>query len=327
YPVLRAVFDHWLAAKAEDAGAVLAGSVRVDDLIWNNGRVAGVVAGPDEMAADVVVAADGVNSLLAQKAGLKKELKPGQVSVGVKEVIALPQETINDRFGLKGDEGAARLFVGEATKGRIGGGFIYTNRASLSLGLVFNLENLIGSERKIPDLLEEFKGHPLIEPLLEGGRSVEYAAHLVPEAGLNMLPRLYTDGFLVVGDAAGLVINLGYLIRGMDLAIASGQAAAQTIIQAHQEKDFSQKSLARYQQALEDSFVLKDLRTYRSAQAFLDNPRLYSDYPQLVEAVLADMFTVDGRPARPLLKKVWPHLRRFGLTRLLKDSWKGRRAL
>ncbi|MFH1090904.1 MAG: FAD-dependent oxidoreductase, partial [Pseudomonadota bacterium] len=117
YTVLRAEFDQWLAAKAEEAGAVLAGNVRVDDLLRHNGRVSGVVAGPDEMAADIVVAADGVNSLLAQKAGLKKELKPGQVSVGVKEVMALPQETINDRFGLKGDEGAARLFVGEATKG------------------------------------------------------------------------------------------------------------------------------------------------------------------------------------------------------------------
>src|SRR5690606_12701108 len=136
YTVLRGVFDQWLAGKAEEAGAVLATGVRVDELLLEDGKVVGVKAGEDVLEADVVILADGVNSLLAQQAGLRKELQPQDVAVGVKEVIELPEKVIEDRFNLNGDEGLSWLFAGACTGGIIGGGFLYTNKSSLSLGLV-----------------------------------------------------------------------------------------------------------------------------------------------------------------------------------------------
>ena len=274
----------------------------------------------------MVILAEGVNGLLSQKAGVKKELKPAEVAVGIKEIIELPSSVINDRFHVEDGEGAARLFVGAPTLGLIGGGFLYTNKESLSLGLVFNVGGLAGSPHNIPDLLEDFKQHPVIRPLIAGGKSVEYAAHLVPEAGLSMLPVLFADRLLVVGDAAGLVVNSGYTVRGMDLALASGQAAAETVIEARRQNDFSRSTLARYREKLEESFVLKDLRCYSRAPQFLETRRLYDTYPRLAEAVCREMFGVGGSPARPLARG-WPHVKRAGLLNLVKDLWKGRQAL
>lgn len=327
YTVLRADFDQWLAGKAEEAGAILAPGVRVDDLLIKDGKVTGVIAGEDEMEAGVVILADGVNSLLAQKAGLKVELKPNQVAVGVKEVIELPAQVIEDRFGLNKGEGAARIFVGNCTKGKIGGGFLYTNKNSLSLGLVFTLADLAESQLTVPQMLEEFKSHPVIKPLIKDGKLVEYSAHLVPEAGLNMLPKLYSDGVMVVGDAAGLVINAGYTVRGMDLAIASGEAASKAIITAKEQDDYSAASLARYQDLLDRSFVMQDLKQYQKFPEFMENPRIFNEYPQLVVNIFKDMFIVDGSPGKPLRKKVLNHAKQVGLVNLLKDAWKGVKAL
>ena len=327
YTVLRAEFDEWLAEQAETAGCDLATGVRVDDLIRENGRIKGVIADEDELEAQSVILADGVNSLLAQRSGFKKELQPSQVAVGVKEIIKLPIERINDRFGLTDDQGAARLFVGNVTNGIPGGGFLYTNRDSVSLGLVVNVEAIAGQKEQLPQIMEDFKSHPEIAPLITGGQTVEYAAHLVPEAGLAPMPQLYNDGALMVGDAAGLVINAGYLVRGMDLAIASGEAAAQTVIDAKEKGDFSRNSMKAYQGRLENSFVLKDLETYRNAPSFLESKRLYNVYPELAANIMSDLFRVDIRPALPLYKKIVPRIWAVGLIDLLGDAWKGIRAL
>jgi electron transfer flavoprotein-quinone oxidoreductase len=73
---------------------------------------------------------------------------------------------------------------------------------------------------------QDFKMHPAICPLLEGGKTVEYGRHLVAEEGYRRIPkRLYREGFLVCGEAAGFFVNLGYTIRGIDLAVLSGLAA------------------------------------------------------------------------------------------------------
>lgn len=327
YTVLRAEFDAWLAEKAEEAGAIVASGVLVDDLLWRDGKVVGVIAGEDEMEADVVILADGVNSLLAQKAKLKPELKSDQVAVGVKEVIELPEKVIEDRFNLKPGEGAARLFAGECSKGKIGGGFLYTNKNSLSLGLVITVSEMVDSSIGVPEMMEEFKNHPLVQTLVEGGKTVEYSAHLVPEAGINMLPEIVADGVLVTGDAAGLVINVGYTIRGMDLAIASGELAAKAVIQAKEKNDFSKASLSVYETMLKDSFVFKDLQTYRKAPKFMENHRMFNEYPGLAESVMVDLFTVTGEPVKPLKKRMLGHVRKVGMLNLAKDAWKGAQSL
>lgn len=327
YSVLRSSFDQWLAEKAEDAGAQIIPGIRVDNLIARDGKVCGIVAGDEEMESDVVILADGVNSLLAQKIGMRDELKPSEVAVGVKEIIELPQGVIEDRFNLNQSEGAAWLFDGSPSAGRIGGGFLYTNKSSLSIGVVCTLSDLEGSRVRIPQMLENFKTHRVIKPLIEGGKTTEYSAHLVPEAGINMMPKIVGDGVLIVGDAAGFCINIGYAVRGMDLAVASAEAAAKAIIQAKAKDDYSQSSLSEYRRLLNESFVMKDLNLYKKFPAFMENKRIFNDYPQFAAKVMEEMFVVNGENSSPLRKKIMREVKQVGLMNIVKDAIKGVRAL
>ena len=202
FSVVRASLDEWFAGEAEAAGATVVPGMLVDGLIEENGKIAGIKIGDEEMRADLVVAADGVNSLLGQKAGLFPDASSHAVGVGVKETIELPDSIINQRFGVTDAEGAARVAIG-CTDGISGGAFLYTNKGSVSLGIVFNPEQAGKQQRHIQDIFQDFKMHPAIQALIEGGTSIEYGAHLVPENGYDGIPkRLYRDGFLVVGDAA-----------------------------------------------------------------------------------------------------------------------------
>ncbi|MHC1727668.1 MAG: FAD-dependent oxidoreductase [Syntrophobacteraceae bacterium] len=329
FTLLRAEFDAWLATKAEDAGAMLACNICVDDLLYENGKVVGIRAGEDEMFADVVIAADGVNSILAQKAGLSKMFSAHQVATGVKQIIELPAEAISRRFGVEAECGAAQLFVGDCSCGMQGGGFLYTNRKSISLGLVLNAAELRSSEKRVPDLIEDFKANPAIAPLIEGGTVAEYSAHLIPEAGLGMMPQLFSDGILVAGDAAGFVLNLGYVVRGMDFAIASGEAAASAVKAAKASGDFSKAGLASYQSLLKESFVLRDLEAYRKSPEFTENRRLYKTYPAFVTSLASSLFTVDGSAPVHLLGRVLGNVRKNGvsLAGLAVDGWRGARWL
>lgn len=329
FTLLRSEFDSWLASKAEEAGAFLACGIRVDELLMDGEKVVGIKAGDDEMLADVVVAADGVNSILAQQAGLAKMFAPSQVGTGVKEIIELPPEVISQRFQLEGNNGAVRLFVGDCTSGMEGGGFLYTNKSSISLGLVVNAGELQKSRVKLCDLMEDFKSNPHIAPLVEGGQVAEYSAHLVPEAGLAMMPRLYGDGMVVTGDAAGFVLNLGYTVRGMDFAVASGEAAAGAIMEAKARNDFSRRALGRYEELLKQSFVLRDLAAYRKAPEFMENDRMFNAYPRLVTGLATRLFTVDGTPPVHLMQMVFKQIRQsdVSLFQLARDGWKGARGL
>ncbi len=327
YSVLRAEFDPWLAGKAEEAGCDVVCPAVADELLRENGKVTGIRAGEDELTAEVVILADGVNSLLAQQAGLKRELSPHHVAVGVKEVVELGKGVINDRFGLNDGEGLAQLFAGSVSGGLVGGGFLYTNKESVCVGMVMTVAGMAKSSVRLPDMMEAFRESAPLKPLLAGGKLVEYSAHLVPEGGLAMVPTLSTDNVLVVGDAAGFCLNLGYTVRGMDYAIASGEMAAQTVIEAKQKGDFSNAVLAGYKTRLENSFVLKDLNTHKGAADFIEHtPRMYKEYPEMVENIFTDMFRVSG-PSKLTVKKALPHVFKAGLLNLAKDGFKGTRAL
>ena len=305
FSVLRAQFDRWFATKAEQAGAIVAAPLQADDLLWNGEAVAGIKAGGDDFPASVVVACDGVNSIIAEKAGLRDKLLPKDIKQGVKEVIELPRSLLEQRFNLSGKEGMAWESIGFFTKGIPGGAFVYTNKESLSVGVVAQLSSLIEHKVEANDLLEEFKKHPEVEMMLEGGKLVEYSAHLIPTSGLNMMPSLYTDGLLVAGDAAALTLTTGLILEGVNFAIASGVAAAETIIRAKKAEDFSRNSLSHYKDLLEQNFVLKDMKAFRKAPHFLENPRLYSLYPELACEVAEKIFTNDGHPR----EKIWSLLK------------------
>ncbi len=328
YTVLRAKFDRWFAQKVEEAGGMVITGSRADDLIMDDGRVAGIVAGGDSIAAKVVIAADGVNSLLADKAGLGISLAPENVNQGVKEVIKLPRETIEQRFNVTSDGGAAIHFLGFCTRGVHGGGFLYTNQESLSLGIVVQLKALLDNKLKSVELLESFKEHPTVREWVKGGTPVEYSAHLVPAGGLRMVPQLYTDGMLVAGDAAALVLSTGRALEGLNFALASGLAAAETVKMAREKDDFSQQTLSHYVKLMSDSFVLQDLVRFFGAPQFLENPRLYGVYPELACSLAGRVFEVDGNPKSTVWQLAREEMKgKVSLWQLVRDAMAARKTI
>nr|WP_320147490.1 FAD-dependent oxidoreductase [uncultured Anaeromusa sp.] len=324
YTVLRAPFDEWLAAKAEEQGAMVASGIRVDDLLIEDGKVVGVLAGEDAMYADVVIAADGINSFLAQKAGLRSELTPHEVGVGIKEIIELPASVLQDRFNLAEDEGAARVVLG-CTGGISGGGFLYTNKDSVSLGIVVSPAAAAQQSRSVHDVFQEFKMHPAIYSLIGDGTSLEYSAHLVPESGWNGVPKtLSREGFLTVGDAAGFCINTGTILRGIDLAIVSGIAAAKAVLKEQNAKIVG----AAYLQELEQLQLISTMKLFEGWPEIVSIPRMAKEYPALVNEMMKFMFTVDGKVPEKMPKAMRNIVKRHvSLGQLLADGWKGVRSI
>ncbi len=297
FSVLRVKFDKWFADKAVAAGALLITNTVAEDVIRQNGRIVGVRTGRDQgdVYANVVIAADGVNSLLSKKAGMHGEIPPHRVALATKEIVNMTREKIEDRFLLNPNEGATIEVFGDSTMGMLGYGFIYTNRDSLSVGVGALLSDFIRKKVNPNDLMERFKAHPMVKRLLEGGESKEYMAHLIPEGGAAAMPPVYTDGMLVVGDAAAMS-NAIYR-EGSNLALISAKLAAQTCIEAHERGDFSAQSLARYRQLLDESFIMKDLRLYsRTSQFFQKNRDFLEVYPGILADAVHEMLTVDSVP-------------------------------
>ena len=323
YTVLRSRFDRWFADRVAERGGLIVPKYMVDDLLIDNGRVVGIRAGSDEIGADVVVAADGALSFMAEKAGLRQRHDPANFAVGIKEVIELPTGVIEDRFNVSPGHGAAQLCFGAITEGVTGGGFIYTNRESLSLGLVVGVKALMEHDPPLAahELMERFKTRPEIQVLIAGGELVEYSAHTIPEGGLDAVPKLFADGIVVVGDAAGLALNMGVTVRGMDFALASGVMAAGAVADARQQGDYSAKTLAGYQKRLQESFFYKDLQTFRHMPQFLENPRLFADYPAAVCGLMEELMWVGEGPKKKLsstaFHEIWS---RIGLS-ALRDLW------
>jgi electron transfer flavoprotein-quinone oxidoreductase len=302
YTVLRATFDSWLAEKVGEKGAFVIPKKKVDELLWEDGRVAGIKAGDEEIGAHIVIAADGALSFLAEKAGLRKPLEPRNYAVAVKEIYRLDAKTIEDRFGLQPGEGAANLYVGALTKGMFGGGFLYTNRDTLSLGIVVSIADLSKQQNPVAasQLMEEFSARPEVQRWIRGGELKEYAAHIISEAGAAGIPKLYTDGMLVAGDAAGFSLNLGLTVRGMEFAVASGAIAAGVAVEALTQGDLSAAFLSRYEQKLRTSFVLADMETFRHTRDVLENKRLFTVYPKFISELLAALFTIGPGKKEPL---------------------------
>jgi electron transfer flavoprotein-quinone oxidoreductase len=270
----------------------------VDELLVENGRVYGVKAGGDELPGKVVVVAEGTRSQLLKQAGLRENYSPKDVSIGIKEIIQLPEQTITDRFQcLTADEGAAYTLVGH-TGDVEGGGFIYTNRDTLSLGVVAKIDSVYKSKKQPHQILDEFKSHPFVARLIHGGEVVEYSAQTVHRGGFHLIPQLCGDGYVVVGSAARLLLNNVMTLRGMDVAVASAAAAAKAIVEANTNDDFSATRLAAYASNFKETSVYKDMQTFKDAYPLLENKRLFDTYPELVCSIMEDMFAVQAQPGK-----------------------------
>lgn len=300
YTIIRSQFDRWFSRKVREAGAVVICETTVKELVQDpSGRVIGVRTDrrDGEIHADVVVLCEGVNGLLGTRAGLRARPKADQVALAVKEMHFLPQETLDARFNLRGDEGCVIEAVGTISRGMTGMGFLYTNKESISVGIGCLVSDFERTSTRPHDLLEAFKAHPSVRQLLAGSEVKEYAAHLIPEGGFKAVPQLYGDGWVVCGDAAQL--NNAVHREGSNLAMTSGRIAAEAIFRIKSRREpMSAKNLALYKTMLDDSFVMKDLRKYKDMPALLHTQAssFFKTYPDLVNQAMQSFLRVDGTP-------------------------------
>jgi electron transfer flavoprotein-quinone oxidoreductase len=329
YTVFRPVFDNWLAGEAVKEGAQLLCNCTAENLIRKDGQVVGVtVKGRDgELRSNIVIAADGVLSFLAQQAGLRQDLRAEDMGLGIKLLLGLPKETIDERFHLARDEGADISFIGTTDDLR-GGGFLYTNFESISVGMVVHLDSLKASGKSPYQVLDRFLQHRHIAKLLKGAVPLEYSAHLISESGIEAVPAVHGDGIMIAGDAAGLCYTNGLNLEGINLAMTSGVLAAETAIQAIEAKDYSAAMLSSYRKKLENSFIIKDMRKFKKAVDMMHIERLFQTYPQIISGILEKIYRVEGIPREKILKLGRKEaLRKVKTKDLIADSIKVGRAL
>ncbi len=325
HTVLRARTDAWLAKQAEAAGATVVTSVPVERLAWDGPRVRGVVQGGETMTAPITIVADGANSRVALGTPIRPNprLDGGATELGIKEVYHLDPTVLQDRFQVGADEGHAEEWVtGIFPPGVLAGGFLYTNRDTLSLGVIVNLASLFGRQVASHDLIERFKAHPAIQRRLQGAELVEYGAKLISSGWASRPAAFHGDGWLVVGDAAGFVFSNGLVIQGMNYAVRSGLAAAETALAAKAAGRASPAQLAEYDGRLEADGVLPDLRDFARMDRVKWNPRFYTAYPKFAAELLHAMMTETGQRKRPIRHLVRAAQRAAGISSvtLLKDG-------
>ncbi|MEX3639552.1 FAD-dependent monooxygenase [Paraburkholderia sp. BR14320] len=332
YTIIRAQFDKWFSSKVREAGALLICETTVNDLILDGDQVVGVQCDREhgEVYADVVILADGVNSTLARKAGFHGEIEARNVALAVKEILFMPEEAIRERFNVADQEGVVIEMVGRITDGMAGTGFLYTNKESLTIGVGCMLSDFKkNSNRTTPYLLlEKMKRHPSIAPLIAGGEMKEYCAHLIPEGGFNAIPQVYGNGWMIIGDSGGFV-NAAHR-EGSNLAMTTGRLAAETAIAAKAagRHGYRASTLSAYKDALDKSFVMKDLHKYRDMPKILHhNPQFFTTYPDLVAKAARTMMTVDGIDKKTKKREVITSFRKSrSVTGLIGDAYKFWRA-
>ncbi len=326
YTIIRAQFDKWFSRKVREAGALIILETTVTDLCFSAGKVIGVKTdrAGGTVLADVVVMAEGVNGLLGTRSGLRETPKPETVALAVKEMHFLPSETIEARFNLRGDEGVVIEALGTITKGMAGTGFIYTNKESISLGIGCLVSDFSKTGGSPYELLDAFKRHPAVAPLIAGSEVKEYAAHLIPEGGYKAVPQLFGDGWVIVGDA-GQFVNAVHR-EGSNLAMTTGQLAAEAIFQIKSRREpMSAENLSLYQKMIEESFVMKDLKKYKRLPSFLHSAgaHLFGTYPQLISKAAQTYLRVDGQDKKSKEREIMrSFVKSRGVLGLANDAWK-----
>lgn len=321
YTVIRGKFDRWMADEARKAGVIIAEETVVKELLIKNEQVIGVKTELEEYYSDIVILADGVNSLLAKQIGFRDKIEPQDVALSVKEVIKLDKEKINERFNLTDNEGCIYEIFGGPMEGILGLGFLYTNKESISIGLGVGLDALSQKNLRPYELLDALKQHPTIAPLIKDGELLEYSAHLIPEGGYKKIPTLSGAGVMIVGDAAMLVNNMHW--EGTNLAMISGKLAGETAITALSKGDFSEKMLSKYPESLEKSFVMKDLYAYRNLmdEAHNRSESFMGYYLKQVNGFFNMFTTVDSIPKRQKFRKfIFDFIKKRNIIELFKDA-------
>ena len=297
FTVFLSDFLEWMGGLVESNGGLVATGVKVDKVLIEDGFVNGVEASGDRFTSDYVIFAEGVNSILLERLGFKRKPSTEGYAVGVKEVFRVDNDVINRFFGLGDDEGAAAYVIGGPLTGLRGGGFLYPMKDYISIGAVIHLREPQTKDILVKEIVEDIRLHSFYKALFEEATLVEYSARLVGEAGyINLLDRPYGDGYLVVGDSAGFVLNTGFTVRGVDYAILSGKHAADAIKNSHEAGSRSSEYLKIYYQYVKNGPIYKGLWKYRDVYKVLGDELIYKLLPNLLCDTLDKVYTLEEEP-------------------------------
>ena len=269
----------WLGEKCEEVGVNIFPEFPGADLLYDDqDRVLGVRTGDKgidkegkrkanyepgvDLRAKVTVLGEGprgsLTKQLVQRLGLDEGREPQVYSIGVKELWELPDNRypagrVTHTLGFPSDTQT------------YGGGWIYGMQNN-----IINIGYVTGLDYKDPLLdphaeFQRYKTHPFIAKLLEGGKMIRYGAKTIAAGGYFAMPRTYADGVLLVGDCAGFLNS--QRLKGIHSAIKSGMLAAEVIFEALLAKDFSAKQLQRYEQIVNDSWIIPELKKVRNFHA------------------------------------------------------------
>jgi len=270
YAIKRFNLEKWMITIAKKYGVQYCPNTLVKDLIINEGAVVGVETELEQYFAPVTIIADGVNSIFAKKLDLRNDFNSKDMILSVKESIKLDKKTVEERFNLKEDlsNGAMKQYFGSnfgklaKYKNLFMMTYLYTFKDMLMLGVGVNLKDLIKNKLNINEVLDEIKKHPDIACLIKDGVTTEYSAHLIPEGGYKKIPKLTTNGAIIAGDAAGFVNGVHF--EGTNFALISGKLAAEAALCAIESGNYTEATLSVYMKKLKESFILKDLYSYRN---------------------------------------------------------------
>ncbi len=330
YAVKRFNLEKQLIEIAKKRGVYYIPNTLVKELLVQNGTVYGVKTELEEYYAPVTILADGVNSLLARKINLRSDFKPQDMILSVKEAIKLDKKTIEERFNLKEDcsNGVNKQYFGtnfgylKCIKNLFMMTFLYTFKDTLMLGVGANLGDLTKNKININFVIDEVKKHPDIAPLIKGGETIEYSAHLIPEGGFKKMPKLVTNGAIIVGDAAGFINSVHF--EGTNFALMSGKYAGETAVSALDSGTYTEQVLSAYVKKLENSFILKDLYSYRNIIERLHSRSnsLSVYYPNKI-AELFEIITDANciSKASQIRKYMFDFLKERGLREVVKDMF------
>lgn len=322
FSVKRRNLYKWLSDKACDAGAKVVFSHTVEEVLLDNGQAVGVVVAnlKCKFLADIIILADGANSLLAERTGLTDRVSSEDLSLYAKETIALPPNVIEERFNLPPGQGAVIGLIGYPTAGFNGTGSIHTFRDSININVGMSVANFAKAGLNPNDLLERIKKHPYIKQLIAGGQTIEYGGALIPEGGYNSVPKLVYPGLMIVGDAGSLVNG----IHGINLAMWSGFYAARAAYTAKINRDFGIERLSLYNELLNESFIIQDLKANAGAAKLMrDLPYSFDIYTRMANETAYQVSRVYTMPKRAKRVMIYQKVKSMQpVLKTLADAWK-----
>lgn len=323
FTVKRRSLYQWLVDKANAVGVSVYLNHHVTEVIFEGTQAIGVeVSLPQKSKffANVIILADGANSLVGERSGLIPRVSSQNLALYVKETIALPARVIEERFNLSPGYGSLIGLIGYPTAGFNGTGSIHTFKDSLNINVGMAISDFAISGIRPYELLDRIKNHPFIKTLLIGGKTIEYGGSVIPEGGYHAIPKLVHPGLLIIGDAASLVNGT----HGINLAMWSGFFASQAVYESKKSRDFSVKKLSLYRTLLDESFVMQDLKANaKIASLQRDIPYLFDLYTKIANDTAYHVAKVYSMPKKAKRKFIFKKITSIQpIFKIASDIWK-----